>query len=44
MMLNKIKTPLSLFLAKERDKIWLQKAAIRIKISKMHKNNICVPL
>ena len=35
----KFKTPQSLFLAKERDKLWLQKAVTCIEYAKMHKNN-----
>ena len=42
--MNKIKTPQSLFLAKERDKWGLQKSLTCIKSAKMHKNNICVLL
>ena len=43
-ILNKIKTPQSFFLAKKRDKLWLQKAATCIESAKMHKNKVCVPL
>ena len=43
-MLDKIKTPQSLFLAKQHEKLWLQKAVTCIKSTKMHKNNLCVPL
>ena len=43
-MSHKIKTPQSLFLAKECDKLWLQKAVTCIESPKMHKNNACVPL
>ena len=43
-MLNQIKTPQSLFLAKERDKLWIQKAATCIESSKIHKIAFGIPL
>ena len=44
LMLNKLKTPWSLFFAKEREKLWHQKAVTCIRSAIMHKNNVCVPL
>ena len=34
-MLNQIETPQRFYLAKERDKLWLQKAATRIESAKI---------
>ena len=44
MIWNKIKTPQSLFLAKECSKIWLQKVVTCNEGPKMVKNSVCVPL
>ena len=43
-MLNQTTTPQSFFLAKERDKLWFQKAATFIESAKMHKITFETPL